>query len=65
MRSMYLAILAGQIILFGIVYMIENALHKRQPKETFWRRRWRTIVLGAAIFIHVNVIAFMHGSGLL
>lgn len=70
LRFLFFGILFIQLFLFGISYIIENclikeALQKEQPIKSFVRRRWRTLVLGVAIFIHIVNIAFMHGSGLL
>ena len=63
--TMFFAVLAAQIIILGILWMLEPKMPQYQPDKPFWRRRWRLVAVMAVTAIHAINIAFMHGSGLL
>jgi len=59
------AILAIQLIILGLVWMMEGYLHRRVPQPSFWRRRWRSIFVASYTFVHIVTTSFMYGAELL
>ena len=55
-------ILGIQMILLGIVIMLENTIHKEEKK--FTKKRLRSLFLVGCIFLQVVLISFLHGAGL-